>query len=127
MTLDMDKEKFKRRFPKLSEEINDPSLSDTTDEAEEEGEAPSTGDAPARAPIEQKKPIRNFDGYNPTAVDFIRRCGSEKEAQEIIDYMERSGEIGRSEAQQMRSQLRAKGLRSFGAKKEYGYYLKNLE
>jgi hypothetical protein len=75
----------------------------------------------------KKKPIRGFDGYDPNAVDFIRRCGSEKEAQEIIEYMERTGEIRKSEAQRMRSQLKTKGLRSFGAKKEYGYYMKSIE
>ena len=75
----------------------------------------------------RKKPIRSFDGYDPNAVDFIRRCGSEEEAHEIIEYMEQTGEIGRGEAQRMRSQLKTKGLRSFGAKKEYGYYMKNIE
>jgi len=75
----------------------------------------------------KKKPIRSFDGYNPNVVDFIRRCKSEKEAQEIIEYVEGTGEIGKSEAQRMRSQLKTKGLRSFGAKKEYGYYMKTIE
>jgi len=71
--------------------------------------------------------LRGFDSYDPTVVDFIRRCGSEKEAQEIIEYMEKKKEIGKGEAQRMRNQLKTKGLRSFGPKKDYGYYLKIIE
>lgn len=122
----MDKEKFRKRFPSLSEEVNDGVMSLTVDQAVEEEETPKTADS-TLAQSAPRKPARSLDGYDPTVVDFIRRCGSEKEAQEIIDYMERKREIGRSEAQRMRSQLRTKGLRSFGAKKEYGYYLKNLD
>ncbi len=123
----MDKEKFRRKFPKISEEMDEGSVSDTIEDDDEEEDAPTQEETPAVAPADQKKADRNFDNYNPTVVDFIRRCGSEKEAQEIIDYMERGGEIGRGEASQMRSQLRSKGLRSFGAKKEYGYYLKSID
>ncbi len=92
-----------------------------------DGEAPKTAGSASEIEQARKKAARGFDSYDPTAVDFIRRCGSEKEAQEIIDYMERTGDIGRTEAQKMRSQLRSKGLRSFGAKKEFGFYLKNIE
>lgn len=125
MSMDIEKEGFKRRFPNLSVELDDEAADVPIDHAASEETAKTANLATAE--LSQKKPVGSFDGYDPTAVDFIRRCGSEKEAQEIIDYMERKGEIGRSEAQKMRSQLRSKGLRSFGAKKEYGFYLKSIE
>ncbi len=126
MALDVEKEKFRRRFPTLTSEVEEEALSTPVDLGATEDEGTKTASDP-KIELTQKKPLRGFDGYNPTVVDFIRRCESEKDAQEIIEYMEKTGEIGRSEAQKMRNQLRTKGLRSFGAKKEYGYYLKNIE
>ncbi len=124
--LDVEKENFRRRFPNLSGEVDEEAGSLPPDPAASE-EANSQSDGTLAKEIVHKKPMRGFDGYDPTTVDFLRRCGSEKEAQEIIEYMEKKGEIARSEAQRMRSQLKTKGLRSFGPKKDYGYYLKILE
>ncbi len=126
MVLDVEKENFRRRFPNLSGEVDEEAMGIPLDPVATEELNSKSSTALAKENV-QKKPMRGFDGYDPTAVDFIRRCGSEKEAQEIVEYMEKKGEIGRSEAQRMRSQLRRKGLRSFGAKKEYGYYLKSPE
>jgi hypothetical protein len=63
-----------------------------------------------------------FIGYNPTIIDFIRRCDTEDQAEEIITFLEQKGEIDNSEAKKFREQLTKKGLRSFGSKKKEGYY-----
>ncbi len=126
MMLNVEKENFRRRFPKLSGEVDEEVMGIPLDLTATDELNSKSSNALAKENV-QKKPMRGFDGYDPTAVDFIRRCGSEKEAQEIVEYMEKKGEIERSEAQRMRSQLRTKGLRSFGVKKEYGYYLKSPE
>ncbi|HID90353.1 TPA: DUF2095 domain-containing protein [Candidatus Bathyarchaeota archaeon] len=63
-------------------------------------------------------------GYMPDVVDFIRRCDTEEEALEIIDFMERKGEITPAYAERLREQLKTRGLRSFGLKKERGYYFR---
>lgn len=62
--------------------------------------------------------------FEPTAVDFIRRCDNERQAREIIDYLESKGEIDKEYAEKLRRQLKEKGLRSFGPKKGPGYYAK---
>jgi hypothetical protein len=64
-----------------------------------------------------------IDGYNPTVIDFLRRCDTAKQAEEIIDYLEKRGEIDNKYAQKLKAQLKKKGVRSFGAKREEGYYL----
>jgi len=66
----------------------------------------------------------SFRGYNPDVIDFLRRCDNEKQAYEIIDYLEKRKEISAEYASQLRKQLRERGVRSFGSKKEDGYYLK---
>jgi len=38
--------------------------------------------------------------------------------------MEKRGEISRNYAQKLRTQLKKKGVRSFGAKRDDGYYLR---
>ncbi len=70
-----------------------------------------------------REPFR-FSGFDPGAVDFIRRCDTEEEAKEIIDFMEKKGELVKEEAKKIRSQLSSEGLRSFGPKKEKDFYFK---
>jgi hypothetical protein len=62
--------------------------------------------------------------YNPTVVDFIRRCDTETEAEAIIDFLEKRCEITSEYAEQLRKQLKKEGVRSFGSKKEENYYFK---
>jgi hypothetical protein len=62
--------------------------------------------------------------YNPSAVDFIRRCDTEAQAEEIIAYLQKKGEITKENAEQMRCQLKRDGVRSFGPKKEEYHYFK---
>lgn len=44
-----------------------------------------------------------------------------------MSYMEKQGEIGREYSQRLMQQLRKKGVRDFGPKKEEDYYLKHGE
>jgi len=60
-------------------------------------------------------------------VDFLRRCDTKAQAEEIIDYMAKKGEITKAYAEKLRAQLEEKGVRSFGTKKEKDYYLKHGE
>lgn len=78
--------------------------------------------------INQAKKIKNepdpyrYTGYNPTVVDFIRRCDTSDQAIEIINFLEKKGEIDSLEASKLKNQLTSSGLRSFGSKKETGFY-----
>lgn len=65
-----------------------------------------------------------FRHYNPTVEDFIRRCDTETQAEEIVAYMLKQGEITSEEARKIRKQLQKDGVRSFGPKKENDYYFK---
>jgi hypothetical protein len=62
--------------------------------------------------------------FNPSAVDFIRRCDTEAQAEEIIAYLQKKGEITKENADELRRQLKRDGVRSFGPKKEEYYYFK---
>ena len=62
--------------------------------------------------------------FNPQAVDFIRRCDTEAQAEEIIVYLQKKGEITKEYAQQLRCQLKKDGVRSFGPKKEENHYFR---
>ena len=68
---------------------------------------------------------KSFDDYVPDVVDFIRRCDTEEQVEEIIRYLEKRGEIDEEYAQKLRKQVKEKGVRSFGTKKEQDYYLKH--
>ncbi|ACS89746.1 MULTISPECIES: DUF2095 family protein [Thermococcus] len=71
---------------------------------------------------EEEEEVMDFSGYNPTVIDFIRRCETDEEALEIINWMEDHGEIPHELAKELRIKLTKEGVRSFGSKKEWGWY-----
>jgi hypothetical protein len=63
-----------------------------------------------------------FSGHSPDVVDFLRRCATDEEAMQIIDFLEKKGEISTIHAKELRRQLQTQGVRSFGSKKSWGFY-----
>jgi hypothetical protein len=110
--MEIDRGTFKKTFPNLTEEM----------EAEKSDESESS--TTPGSLTEEKIATKRFDNYNPDVIDFICRCDNEKQAHEIIDYMEKKGEIDQKYAQKLKAQLTKRGVRSFGAKREEGYYLR---
>jgi hypothetical protein len=110
--MNISKKRFKKMFPHLTEEM--------------EGKASHINETGASldAKPDERTTSRVFDGYEPDVVDFIRRCDNEEQAIEIIKYLERKKEITPSHAAKLRKQLKEKGVRSFGTKKEEDYYLR---
>jgi len=68
-----------------------------------------------------------FADYDPNVIDFIRRCDTIDQAMEILDYLENIGDISTNEGDKIRKRLKTEGLRSFGPKKEKGFYFSQDE
>jgi len=111
--VELDQKTFKRLFPNLAKEL----------ESHEQKVAINS----VRTDIQtgEKAASKRFVHYMPDVIDFIRRCDTEEQAKEIIDYMEKRGEIKKHYAKKLRKQLKDKGVRSFGPKKEENYYFKH--
>ena len=110
--METDKKSFKKMFPNLSEEL-------------EGGASKISIDAVRTDFGEDEKPLPDkFSNYDPTVVDFIRRCDTKEQAEEIIAYLEKRGELTEKYAMELRQQLKKEGVRSFGSKKEENYYFK---
>lgn len=108
--MEIDKESFRKLFPNLYREMELRKMSISMDairldekEAEEEASRP-------------REPAM------PTPIDYLRRCDNDDEAIEVIDYLERRGEVSAEQAEKLRKQVREHGVRSFGKKREWGYY-----
>lgn len=112
LEMEIEKKKFRKMFPRLAEELK--------------GEENKTAITSVRSDVQtgEKAFSKKFASYMPDVIDFIRRCDNEEQVEEIISYMERRKEISREYAKRLRKQLKEKGVRSFGSKKEEGYYLK---
>ncbi|MFW9801849.1 MAG: DUF2095 family protein [Candidatus Thorarchaeota archaeon] len=104
-------EEFKDDFPALAKEMNE----ERTLTHRIDGVRTMSDDEPDE-PKEHKT-------FLPDVVDYIRRCDTVNQAIEIVDYLLSRAEISPSDARQIKSQLKADGLRSFGAKKEKDHYL----
>ena len=110
--MEIEKHRLKKTFPNLIHEIAEKeqtikvsSIRSDSDVAEKSAHAK-----------------KNFSNYIPDIIDFLRRCDSNQQAEEIINYMEERSEITHNYAEKLKRQLRRRGLRSFGSKKEEGYY-----
>ena len=110
--MEIEEQQLKKNFPNLIHEINENkqtlkvhSIRSDNDVAEKNAQGK-----------------KDFSNYNPDIIDFIRRCDSKQQAEEIINYMKERSEITRNYAEKLKQQLDKKGVRSFGSKKEEGYY-----
>jgi hypothetical protein len=113
--MSVDKRSFKKMFPHLIKEIESGDGKINIDSVRTDAEK-------AEEALHDK-----FRHYSPTVVDFIRRCDTEKQAESIIDFMEKRGELTAEQAKKLKLQLKKEGVRSFGPKKEDGYYFKQGE
>ncbi len=124
----IDKEYLKKMFPNLYKELEtgdakipidairknpEDAEADIAECAEQEVESLPETDMPDK--------LRHF---YPSAVDFIRRCDTEAQAEEIIAYLQKKGEITDEYAEELRCQLKREGVRSFGPKKEENHYFR---
>ena len=110
--MEIRKESIKKMFPHLCKELEG---------GDNKVEINSVRTDPETA---EEEVSDKFHNYNPTVVDFIRRCDTETEAEDIINFLEKRCELTRENAEQLRKQLKKEGVRSFGPKKEEGYYFK---
>lgn len=102
-----DKEDFQSHFPAIYREIVEGD--GEIQEAEKRTEAGS-------------KEVRRFKGYTPSVIDFICRCSTEEEAIEIIEYMHKKDDVSEDFANELKKQLKEKGLAFFGEHRAPGYY-----
>lgn len=110
--MDVTKERFRKMFPKLAQEIENGKCGTKISSVRSDY---TTG---------EKEVSRKFTAYAPDVIDFLRRSDKAEQAEEIICYLENRREISSEYARKLRKQLKEKGVRSFGSKKEIDYYLK---
>lgn len=99
---------FKKKYPNLAEEWG--------------GDGTVRINAVRTSVKEAEKAAHSVQGYEPTAIDFIRRCENDDQALEIIAFLEEQGEITSDYARRLRVQLVERGLRSFGRPRKPGCY-----
>ena len=113
--MEIERKRFRKMFPHLDEEL--------------EGKEHVTPITSVRSDLQtgEKASSKKFVSYMPDVIDFMRRCENDQQAEEIINYLEKRGEVDDEYARRLRRQLREKGVRSFGSKKEEDYYSKQSD
>jgi hypothetical protein len=110
----LDKESLNKMFPNLAKELQ-----------QNENKIQVNSVRTGQKDNEEHANPRSFDSYMPDVIDFIRRCDTEEQAEEIIGYMKKRGEIDEGYAQKLGKQLKEQGIRSFGSKKQEDYYFRH--
>src|SRR5512136_2124045 len=106
----MDKESVKKIFPNLYKELEGGESKvpiNGVRKSADQAEADNISEGEICEPTVISDKLRHF---NPSAVDFIRRCDTEAQAIEIIDYLHKKGEITEEYARELRSQLKRDGV-----------------
>lgn len=101
-----DRDEFRENFPALAKEL------------EEEGVPIDSYRTGEERDVEDE--LMDFSGYNPTVIDFLRRCETDDEALEIINWMEAKGEITPEMAKDLRITLVKRGGVRASAQKRSG-------
>ena len=119
----IDKKSLKKMFPHLYKELETGKCKVPIDAVRKNPQEAENAEAEEEEfePTVLTDKLRHF---NPSAVDFIRRCDTEAQAEEIIAYLQKKGEITKEYAEELRCQLKREGVRSFGPKKEENYYFR---
>jgi hypothetical protein len=65
-------------------------------------------------------------GYEPNVFDFLARCDNNKQAIEIVDYLEKRGELPKGEAEDLRNRISEHGVRSLTKKRAPGHYFREF-
>lgn len=118
--MEVDKKSLKKMFPHLCRELEGGESKVSIESVRTDASAAE------KTLVGKEKPVPDkFRHYEPTAVDFIRRCDCDAQAEEIIAYLLKRGELTEERAAELRAQLKRDGLRSFGSKKEENYYFKH--
>lgn len=98
MEIGIDEETMKVMFPNLYKEVK--------------GKKRCIRISAIRTDVDEAEAIA-LDPYKLDVVYFLRKSRSVKEAEEVIAFYERIGEINTSYANALRKQLHEKGLKSF--------------
>jgi hypothetical protein len=125
--MEIDKKSVKKMFPNLIKELeggeNKVPIEGVRADAARAEETVDDLEETLLVEAENALPDK-FRHFNPTVMDFLRRCDTETQAEEIIVYLQKRGEITQEYANEVRTQLKKEGVRSFGPKKEQDYYFK---
>jgi hypothetical protein len=119
----IDKKSLKKMFPNLYNELETSEVKVPINAVRKNPEAIENAEC-QEDEFQPTVPLDKLRHFNPTAIDFIRRCDTDVQAEEIIAYLEKKGEINKEYATELRSKLKHEGIRCFGPKKEEYYYFK---
>ncbi|MEM2871360.1 MAG: DUF2095 family protein [Candidatus Caldarchaeum sp.] len=106
--MEIDVEEFKKRFPALYRELS--------------GGKSSVGVGGVRTSSAEAE--KEASARTPTVIDYLRRCDTDEQGREVVEYLLSRGELSKDYAEILLSQLKEKGIRSFGSRKELGHYFR---
>ena len=123
LTVSYDKEELDDRFPHLIKELSEKTKSLRINAIDNENQQNNKGE------LQDSSKLYPNELYNPTAIDFIRRCTNKEEAIIILDYLLKRDEITQEDYNKYKSIISQEaGLRRFidesGGIKRPGYYMR---
>ncbi|MFX1336794.1 MAG: DUF2095 family protein [Promethearchaeota archaeon] len=108
-------DEIREKFPALYKELIDKKMNIRIDEVKDDSTTSSFQDGDP------------FSNYEPNIYDFLARARTEKEGQEIIDFLAKEGQISPETAKDLTDKLEKVGIRSFGPIRTSNYYYRKSD
>ncbi len=123
LTVSYDKEELDDRFPHLIKELSEKTKSLRINAIDNENQQNN------KEELQDSSKLYPTELYNPTAIDFIRRCTKKEEATIILDYLLKRDEITQEDYSKTKNIISQEGgLKRFidesGGLKRPGYYMR---
>ncbi|MFX1516734.1 MAG: DUF2095 family protein [Promethearchaeota archaeon] len=111
-------DEIRTKFPTIYAELTNKKMSMRIDEVEEETSFHSSQEGKISDP---------FTNYEPTIFDFLARARTNEEGLEIINFMEKQGQITAETAKELNKKIKTLGIRCFGPERPADYYHRKSE
>ena len=113
-------DKIREKLPALFAELSNKKMSMRIDEVEDESHSSSS--------IEnERESLDPFSNYEPDVFDFLARAKTNEEGLEIIDFLNKQGQISAETAEELTEKVKDLGIRYFGPKRPDNYYHRKSE
>jgi hypothetical protein len=113
-------EKIREKLPALYDELTNKKMSMRIDEVEDESHSFSSRE-------NEKELLDPFSNYEPDVFDFLARAKTNEEGLEIIDFLNKQGQISAETAEELTEKVQTLGIRCFGPKRSDNYYHRKSE
>ena len=113
-------DEIREKLPALYAELTNKKMSMRIDEVEDESHSFSSRE-------NERESLDPFSNYEPDIFDFLARAQTNEEGLEIIEFLNKQGQISAEIAEELAKKVKTLGIRCFGPQRSANHYHRKSE